>query len=256
MVEIENKVLNSCIRNKLLLFLHYDNKQQVNNLIVKIMTTAKDFMVNAKKQNSTILKARLKSGKFESPEEKEAYLEVLKLRGMDVSSFEKPLEVIETPTETAKEVEIPEVPEEIDSASLNDAADDAYEAICLENNQTKVKALADLLARGDGTTKDWEEITDEEKKGILEISKMVVVETKKDATGSVKKEKTEDLVPFTEEQKVIFEKTELTKAERTRQLFDSGCSVKQIAKNTGWDYVNAYDTIKAYNKKKEKEAEK
>jgi hypothetical protein len=217
------------------------------------MATTKDFMATAKKQNSTILKARLKSGKFECPEEKEAYLSVLKLRGIDVSVYEIPKpESEEVLTDTVPEVE-KETKEELSGSELNDAADEAYELCANENDQKKISLLAAVYDDGAGRARDWEELTDDDKREIIKISKMkpeVKSKTleKKESTPKVKVE----IGPFTEEQKVIAETEGITKAERVRQLYLLGCSVKQIARNTGWDYVNAYDTIKAYEKKQAK----
>lgn len=186
-----------------------------------------------KKQNTTILKARLNGNKFESEDEKQAILSILKLRGFDTAPWEAV------------------------GSELDTAADAAYDRICESEDRNKIKKLAKLIDDGAGRARDFEELSEEEKKEIIKISKLpAVIEDPSPKETSEKKDpkKEEILLPFTEEQQEIVD-LELTKAERVRQLFDTGCSVKQISKNTGWDYVNAYDTIKAYLKKKAKLAE-
>ena len=217
------------------------------------MSTTKDYMATAKKQNSTILKARLKGGKFESPEEKDAYLTVLKLRGIDVSVYETPV-AESAPIEGPEPIEVEKEKEGLSGTALNDAADEAYELCANENDQKKIALLAKVFDDGVGKAKEWGELTDENKLEIIKISKM---KPEKKGLNTEKKEITTPKVkveigPFTEDQKVIAETESLTKAERVRQLYLLGCSVKQIASNTGWDYVNAYDTIKAYEKKQAK----
>lgn len=186
---------------------------------------AEDLVGKIKKQSTAILRARVKANKYANDAEKEAIFEVLKLRGVDVESLEVK-----------------------GSEAVDKNAEEAYDLICSENHPKKVKLLAEVVEG-----KDFEDLSREEREEIIRISKLdFPAPAPKAVTTPSKKEATES-VPFTEQQLEISKDESITKSERSRRLYDLGCSVKQIARNTGWDYTNIYDCIKAYEKKKEKE---
>lgn len=195
------------------------------------MSKVNSYREKVKKTNSTILRARLKGDKFECEEEREAVLEVLKLRGVDVSAFVRGVvSESEAPIEIFKEVPTAEV-----ENSLDDAADNAYESICEENDQEKVKLLAKLLDRGDGTSRDWSELAVEDKNEIIRISKLEskpnpkspqVTKSKVTTSSGSEKSKLAGVVVKAKGKEISLKKG--VKREQVVALLSSGKKVEQI----------------------------
>jgi len=189
--------------------------------------------MDLKKMASAVIIAKLNASSFNEEEKKNA-IETLKLRNQDTSKWEQ----------------------DEDRKVLEEKAEKGYEVICTENDQKKVKALADLV--GD---KEFEELSNDELKKIVTISKraaekkeeVVKQNEKKVVTAArIATDRNKEVREFDDNAKSIVAKEE-TRASRTRDLYDAGWTVREIRVNTGWDQTNIYDTIKAYEKKKEKE---